>query len=196
MKEINNFYKDLNLTAAQTDALGAYVDLVWRKKDEMNLTSVSDKREIWRRHIADGLAAARFIKKLGSYEKTAADIGSGAGYIGLSIAIALPEIKMVLIESLEKRCAFLRWAALKTGLKNVTILNERARAGVHEKYDFVLERAMGKFEDALPVCLSYVKPGGKFIAFQSAEIAGFTSEKYFLPGENKARFLVVANGHN
>ena len=174
--------------------LGAYVDLIWQKKDEMNLTSVADKKEIWDRHIADGLSAARLIKKYGADGKTAADLGSGAGYVGLTIAVALPEIKMVLIESLEKRCAFLRWVTLKTGLKNVTILNERARAGVHE-YDYALERAMGKFEEILPVCLSYVKPGGKFIAFQSAEIPGFKAEKYFLPGENKPRFLAVADGH-
>jgi len=196
MQEISEFFKDLNLSPAQFQTLGAYVDLVWQKKDDMNLTSVAHKKEIWARHISDGLAAARLIKKLGAEGKTAVDIGAGAGYIGLTIAAALPEIKMTLIESLEKRAAFLRWATLKLGLKNVSIVNERARAGVHETYDFALERAMGKFEDVLPICLSYVQPGGKFIAFQSAETAGFTSEKYFLPRENKPRFLVIADGHN
>ncbi|MCL2887831.1 MAG: 16S rRNA (guanine(527)-N(7))-methyltransferase RsmG [Elusimicrobia bacterium] len=196
MKEINEFFKDLNLSSAQMQTLGAYVDLIWQKKDEMNLTSVSDKREIWNRHIADGLSAARFIKKSGTDGKTAADIGAGAGYIGLTIAAALPEMKITLIESLEKRCAFLRWVTVKLGLKNVSILNERARAGVNEKYDYALERAMGKFEDVLPVVLSYVKPDGKFIAFQSGDITGFTAEKYFLPGENKPRFLIITNGHN
>ncbi|GHT39530.1 hypothetical protein FACS189437_03170 [Bacteroidia bacterium] len=195
MKEINEFFKDLNLTDVQLRMLGAYVDLVWQKKDEMNLTSVADKREIWNRHIADGLSAARLIKKLGAEGRTAADFGSGAGYIGVAIAAALPETETVLIESLQKRCAFLRWVTLKLGLKNVTILNERAREGKRQ-YDYALERAMGKFEDVLPVVLSYVKPGGKFIAFQSGEITGFTAEKYFLPGENKPRFLIIANGHN
>ncbi|MDR0291235.1 MAG: 16S rRNA (guanine(527)-N(7))-methyltransferase RsmG [Elusimicrobium sp.] len=191
MKKINEFFKDLSLTPAQLQTLGAYVDLIWQKKDDMNLTSVSDKQEIWNRHIADGLAAARLIKKLGAEDKTAADIGAGAGYIGITIAVALPWIKIILIESLEKRCAFLRWTALKLGLKNVSILNERARAGEHEKYDYALERAMGKFEDVLPIVLSYVKPAGRLIAFQSAEVDGFTAEKYFLPDENKPRFLII-----
>lgn len=180
------------------DALGTYVDLVWMKKDEMNLTSVLSKEEIWGRHIADGLFCAGIVKKLGGAEKSIIDLGAGAGYIGLSLAAALPEAKITLLESLQKRCAFMQWAALKMGLKNVTILNKRAVKGERGDFDFATERAMGKLEDIKSICLSYVKPGGIFLPFQSGTAeAGVTAEAYTLPYDGKERFLaVIENGHS
>ncbi|MGB2579864.1 16S rRNA (guanine527-N7)-methyltransferase [Elusimicrobium simillimum] len=201
MQKINDFinFLNLNLTTEQMTTLEGYVDAVWQKKDDMNLTSVDSKTELWGRHIADGLQAAALIKSMGGEAKTIADLGSGAGFIGISVAVALPNAQVTLVESLEKRCKFMQWVVLKLGIKNVTILNIRAGQGEHEKYDFVLERAMGKLEDILDICLGYVKEDGYFIPFQSdaeaGEGYGGKAVKYTLPADQRERSLIVIHGH-
>lgn len=188
---------NLNLSPAQHDMLGGYVELVWQKKEDLNLTSVESKEEVWARHIADGLTLASVIIKEGKEDVSLADLGSGAGYIGLACAIALPRANVALVESLEKRCAFMRWVILKLGVKNARVINLRAGAGANDLYDFVTERAMGKLEDILPVCMNFVKEGGKFIAYQThaqpALALGARAVTYALPADGKERNLMVFN---
>lgn len=195
----------LNLDEKTADVLAAYADLVWGKKDFLNLTSVADKNEIFTRHICDGLAAAAFFKReaRGKEGFSLADMGSGAGYIGLSAAIALPGARVTLVESLEKRCSFLNWAVLKLGLTNVTVACMRLGQKPVGPFDLVTERAMGHINDILPLIAPAVKPGGAFAAYQSqtaqadaalAAKLGLREEEpqsYTLPGENKKRFLAV-----
>lgn len=202
----------LTLTDRQFDVLLSYADLVWEKKDFLNLTSVADKKEIFTRHICDGLAGAAYIARAagekGSF--SVADMGAGAGYIGLTCAAVLPQARVTLVESLEKRCAFLNWVLLKTGLKNVSVLNRRLGQQNAGLFDFVTERAMGRLNDVLPLIVPALKEGGVFVAYQSlpdeaqqtqllrlglrrGEVFGYT-----LPDETKQRFLTVfaAQGGN
>ncbi|WP_424243912.1 16S rRNA (guanine527-N7)-methyltransferase [Elusimicrobium posterum] len=189
----------LTLTQAQLDTLNGYVELVWQKKNDLNLTSVAGKQEIWTRHIIDGLNATAIIKKEGKQNFTAADLGSGAGYIGIAIGVALPECEVTLVESLERRCAFMRWVILKLGIKNIKVVNIRAGEGAHDLYDFVTERAMGKIEDILGICMGFVKEGGKFLAYQTDATAGTalggTASAYTLPEDDKTRHIVVFTKH-
>ncbi len=185
----------MKLTEEQNKLFSHYVDLVWEKKDLLNLTSVSNKQEIFERHIADGLKGAEAIASLAKTAAcTVADLGTGAGYIGLTIAIALPNAQVTLVESLERRCKFLNWAIMRLGLNNVTVLNERAgerKMTESEKFDFVTERAMGKIEDILPLCLGYKKEKGFFIAYQSeATLPGKEAIPYKLK-DGKTRNLVI-----
>ncbi|WP_428898168.1 16S rRNA (guanine527-N7)-methyltransferase [Parelusimicrobium proximum] len=207
MIDINDL--PFQLSDESTAKLECYADCVWQKKDSLNLTSVRDKEEIFIRHILDGLWGASYIRTACAEEGravqsvTVADIGAGAGYIGMAIAAALPDTKVSLVESLEKRCAFMSWAALKAGITNIEVINARAGEGKTGKYDFVLERAMGKIEDILPVCLALRNEGGSFAAYQSAipDIsAGYLAKlgvkavrgvSYMLPNEEKERFLAV-----
>ena len=203
----------LDITQTQTQQLQAYAELVWVKKDYLNLTSVAAKEEIFTRHICDGLAAAAFFKRAagGKESFSIADMGSGAGYIGLACAAALPLARITLVESLEKRCSFLNWAVLKLGLKNVTVVCMRLGQKQIGPFDFVTERAMGQLNDVLPLIAPAVKEGGLFAAYQSRpcqaqpELVKHCAlrEKepvaYTLPGEEKARYLAVfakeARGH-
>jgi len=185
----------MNLTEEQKEKLNLYAALVWEKKDLLNLTSVADKQEIFDRHIADGLEGAKTILSLADKEKiTVADLGSGAGYIGITIAVAMPQAQVTLVESSERRCKFLNWVILKLNLKNVTVKQERAgerKLTEEEKYDFVTERAMGKIEDILPLCLGYKKENGFFMAYQSGiTLAGRRTAAYKLK-DDKERNLVV-----
>ncbi len=203
-KKTADFARSLGLCLkdGQLTQLAAYVELVWQKKDFLNLTSVADKNKIFTRHICDGLAFAAFCQKKGE-KLSLADMGSGAGYIGLSTAIALPSCHMTLVESLEKRCSFLNWVILKLGLKNVTVKCMRLGQGASLDFDCVTERAMGQMNDILPLIAPAVRPGGYFAAYQShtgeADVALCTrlrlteqeSVSYTLPGEDKKRFLAV-----
>ena len=195
----------LELNAQQTQQLAAYAELVWEKKGFLNLTSVADKEEIFTRHICDGLAAAAFFKQAAGEKKafSLADMGSGAGYIGLACAVALPQARVSLVDSLEKRCSFLNWAVLKLGLKNVSVVCMRLGQKQTGPFDFVTERAMGQINDILPLVACAVKEGGLFAAYQSqpaqadralAERFGLMEKEpvaYTLPGEEKARYLAV-----
>lgn len=200
----------LDLSAEQLELLEAYAALVWQKKDDLNLTSVSSAQEIWDRHITDGLFAAALIKKLaaGRQNYTAADYGTGCGYIGISVKIALGEsCFMTLIETLNKRCMFMDWCLMKLNLSGIKVLKAHAsqKAGQAGPFDFTMERAMGKLEDVLPICCADLKSGGYFMAFQSREQKAQSdaiqaenclyqkdlSLDYRLFGEDKTRQLAV-----
>lgn len=197
----------LSLPQGAAEKLALYADLIWQKKDFLNLTSVAGKEEIFTRHLCDGLAGAAFIARQargqdkGQY--SVSDMGSGAGYIGLTMAIALPQAEVHLVESLEKRCSFMNWAILKLGLKKVSVHCMRLGQKSLEPFDFVTERAMGQINDILPLLAPCVKQGGLLLPYQSqpndakpellSEL-GLTTQtpaEYILPGEEKVRYLAV-----
>lgn len=197
----------LPLSADQAKRLVQYAELVWQKKDFLNLTSVSGVDEILSRHICDGLAAAAKIKSIAQIKDISplhlADAGAGAGYIGITLAISLPQAEVTLIESIEKRCSFMNWALLNLGLKNVKVKNVRLGQGTKFAFDFLTERAMGQLPDILGACLSAVRPGGVFLAFQGehpqtkdCDPAYYDSvllgvERYTLPCDDKKRHLAL-----
>lgn len=200
----------LNLSDSQINLLQSYCSLVWQKKDDLNLTSVLNEQEIWDRHITDGLFAAALIKNLAADRQiyATADYGTGCGYIGISVKIALGNCcDMTLIETLNKRCMFMDWCLMKLGLKGIKVLKAHAdiKSGKAGPFDFTLERAMGKLEDILPVCCADLRKDGCFIAFQSDEqktaedqtkginyiYQNTLSRSYKLFGENKTRWLAV-----
>ena len=169
---LTDFARQINLPLSEEQAqtLVRYAQLVWQKKDFLNLTSAADLREVLTRHICDGLQGALCVQQIAAQKKLESfsliDAGSGAGYIGLTIATALPGAQVTLVESIEKRCAFMNWAILQLGLKNVQVKNVRLGEKKDLQADFVTERAMGQLPDILSICLSAVKPGGVFVAYQ------------------------------
>jgi 16S rRNA (guanine527-N7)-methyltransferase len=212
MNTRDDFIKSLglSLSSAQVDVLRAYADLVWEKKDFINLTSVADKQEIWDRHICDGLVSAALIDgKIGNARAKGpaadiADFGAGAGYIGFSVAAALPYADVTPVEALEKRCKFMEWAVFKLGIKNVRVLNMRAGLKPSGRaFAFTLERAMGRIEDIAAVCAAPLKTGGLFMAYQASDgfcppevlaEAGVTEEntfEYALPCDGKKRKIAL-----
>ncbi|MBO4674492.1 MAG: 16S rRNA (guanine(527)-N(7))-methyltransferase RsmG, partial [Elusimicrobiaceae bacterium] len=197
----------LSLSTKQLGQLTAYAKCVWEKKDFLNLTSVQTFDEIFTRHLADGLVAASQIAAVSSTKKwetpQIADVGSGAGYIGFTLAITLPQAKVTCIESLEKRCSFMNWAALKIGISNLSVKNARLGQGNSLQFDSVTERAMGQLPDIVDICMDVVKPGGIFLAYQGEHpqthdcilpqnsfVQG--EFEYYLPcADNKKRHIVL-----
>lgn len=205
-KKMLDFASSRGLVLAQeaTEQLALYADLVWQKKDFLNLTSVGEKEEIFTRHLCDGLSAAAFLALEAKQDCfSVADMGAGAGYIGLSVAAALPKAQVTLVESLQKRCSFMNWVILKLGLKNASVLCARLGQKDVGTFDFVTERAMGQINDILPLIAPCVKEGGLFLPYQSdpaeaqkslLEKLGFSAKtpvSYTLPEEKKERFLAI-----
>ena len=197
----------LSLTTGQADTLLRYAQCVWQKKDFLNLTSAASLEEILLRHICDGLQGACQLQKLAHAAKqekfSLIDAGAGAGYIGLTAAVALPQAKVILVESLEKRCAFMNWVLLSLGIKNVQIKNVRLGEKKDLQADFVTERAMGQLPDILGICLSAVRAGGIFMAYQGAPVQTATLQadiygarlgeeiSYRLPPDYRTRYLAL-----
>jgi 16S rRNA (guanine527-N7)-methyltransferase len=195
----------LKLSEDQFKKLETFAALVLEKEERLNLTSVKDGQEIWDRHIADGLTAAALIaQKAGGRRICAADFGAGAGFIGITVKVALDNAEVALIESLEKRCKFMEWICFKLALKNVKVLNIRAgNVEISQTFDFTTERAMGKIDAVLPLCAKPLKEGGYFMPYQAfggtyspaaARASGVKEEgiySYILPGEDKTRKIVL-----
>ena len=196
----------LILPTQAPDKLLAYAQRVLAKKSQLNLTGAASLEEIVNRHLCDGLIGAAQIlslaEKAGLEKFSVIDAGSGAGFIGLTLAAALPQADVLLVESLEKRCAFLNWVILQEGFKNVRVKNIRLGQTPLNPADFVIERAMGQIPDIAGLCLDIVKPGGVWLAYQGenpqidVDISGYQAKweqvkSYQLLQDRKAKHLVL-----
>ena len=119
----------LPLTLPQAEKLVAYAQCVWDKKNQLNLTSAQTFEEVLARHICDGLTAAARVHALGLTHAQLADVGAGCGYIGMTLAVALPHAQITLVESIEKRCKFMNWAAMQAAISNVYVKQARLGQG-------------------------------------------------------------------
>lgn len=168
-----NFAKQYGLVLAPNSAekLLSYGQRVLDKKPQLNLTGAATLEEIVNRHLCDGLFGAAQLAALAGKKKTftVTDAGAGAGFIGITIAVALPQAQVTLVESLAKRCAFLNWVVLQEKLPNVTVKNIRLGQQELPLTDYLTERAMGQLPDILEICLTAVKPGGVFLAYQGQQ---------------------------
>ena len=193
----------LNLNDLQISTLQTYAEIVLNKNKEFNLTAAKTIQEIFDRHICDGLQAAALLKQNGFDKKTGADFGTGAGFIGVSVAIALPEIKIYLVDSLQKRTKFLQWIIYKLGLKNLEVLTSKiGQDKLPLSFDFIMERAMGEIDDILPLCLNALKEGGAFLALLSkntqSKVLPSGEHPYSLPNDKEilGRKIAVYYGYN
>jgi 16S rRNA (guanine527-N7)-methyltransferase len=196
-------------TDKQKTLLSKYAKLILSKKDLFNLTKVENASHVWQRHITDAAVAVLALKKHLSHNSApvVADVGAGAGYIGICFKILFPYAKMVLIESVEKKCAFLNWAISELALRDTEVLCTRVDA--HQDIlhaDFVIERAMGILSNVLDGCLKLVKKGGFLAVYQGGKYfadkkiqtvlsknkaAVHSMENYFLPYDDKKRMLLL-----
>ena len=142
--------------------------LLLEKNQVMNLTAITEPGEVATLHLLDSLAVAAAGELAG---KKVIDVGTGAGFPGVPLAIALPNASLTLLDSLGKRVNFLEETCRALGLQNVTCVHARAEefAAAHrESYDVAVSRAVAALPVLCELCLPLVKVGGVFLAMKSS----------------------------
>ncbi|MBI4299842.1 MAG: 16S rRNA (guanine(527)-N(7))-methyltransferase RsmG [Chloroflexi bacterium] len=162
------------LTPAQREQFEWYYrELVeWNKR--FNLTKITDYEEVQVRHFLDSLSA---LQVMGAPEEARIiDVGSGPGFPGLPIKIVLPQVHLVLLDSVGKKTHFLEHICGVLGLPDVEVIKERAEVLAHnpayrETFDWALARAVDKLPSLVEVLLPFCRPGGAAIAYKGPEVA-------------------------
>lgn len=210
--KIDRFIKELEklnikLTKKQLDDLEKYYELLVNYNKEVNLTRIIDKDDVYLKHFYDSLSLIKAIdlnKKL-----NICDIGTGAGFPGIVLAICFNNLNVTLVEKSKKRVKFLYLVKNELNLKNIFICNERAEVFARnnrEKYDLVTSRAFARLNILTEICIPLVKVNCYFIpmkanideeldeAQSSIKIMNSKVENiitFNLPIENSIRNLVV-----
>ncbi len=144
------------------DLCARHWELVLAWNERVNLTAISDNVEAAWLHYRDSLAALPLLT-----QGPVLDVGSGAGYPGIPLAIALPELQFSLLEPRRKRASFLENAAARLGLNNVRVLNGAIEDAPPELFAAAVTRATFSSLLDLDKCLGWIKPGGKVVAYRS-----------------------------
>lgn len=144
--------------------------LLLEYNQKYNLTAITEKREIEVKHFIDSAAGAFLFEK----GANCAEVGSGAGFPSLPLKILRDDLSFTLMESVGKKCDFLRVVVDKLELSGMNIIQIRAEdaarnAQYREKFDFVVARAVARMNTLSEYCMPLVKVGGKFIAYKSGE---------------------------
>lgn len=157
----------LELTQAQTETLCAFGHAVVKQNEVMNLTAITEDEAVAKLHLLDSLTVLSAADLKG---KTLIDVGCGAGFPGVPLAIGYPEAKVTLLDSLGKRVHWLEEILPTLGVKAecVTARAEEAVADRRERYDFATSRAVARLNILLELTAPYVKVGGMVIAMKGA----------------------------
>ena len=155
----------VRLDEAQLDALCRYGEALLEKNLVMNLTAITDPREVARLHFADCLALTTLFDFSG---KTAVDVGCGAGFPGVPLQIAVPSMKLTLLDSLQKRMTWLGETVRALGLPSEVVCCRAEEFDRRERYDVAVSRAVARLNVLCELCLPLVRVGGSFLAMKAS----------------------------
>ncbi len=162
----NYWYEKYNFNDDIEEKLYRYYELIHEHNQYMNLTGIDDLEGVYLKHFYDSLTVTDLVDL--NQKLDIADVGTGAGFPGLVLAICYPEITMHLIEPLTKRCKFLSIVVENLNLNNVVIINERSE-DVDQKYDVIFSRAVARLNILTELCSQLVKNGGYFISLKGKQ---------------------------
>lgn len=179
IEKLNNAMSvnDINIGEKELEQLYIYKELLIEWNEKINLTAITDDEEIIWKHFVDSALGLKHLTNV----KTIADVGTGAGLPGLVIAICNKNIKVTLIDALQKRITFLNEVINKLGLTNVVAIHARAEelgsSSEHrEKYDAVISRAVARLNILMELTVPYAKANGKCIYMKSEKLEEEISE--------------------
>lgn len=160
---------DLELTEKQLQNFYNFMNLLIEKNKVMNLTGITEPKEVILKHFIDSLTILKYIDK----NSTAIDVGTGAGFPGIPIKMAEESLEMTLLDSLNKRINFLNEVIEKNGLNKIHTIHGRAEdfgkdVKYREKFDIVTSRAVASLNVLLEYMLPFVKIGGKCICMKGS----------------------------
>ena len=161
---------EIDLSEKQLEQFQIFYDYMIEMNQVMNLTSITEEDEVILKHFYDSMSIVKYFDfKPGKY---VIDVGTGAGFPGIPLAILLPKVQFTLMDSLNKRIIFLQDVVKKCGLKNVECIHSRAEElakneKYREKYDVCVSRAVANLSVLLEYCIPFINESGIFISYKS-----------------------------
>lgn len=204
----------LSLSEHQHKQFDDFYELLVEWNKVMNLTGITEYEEVNEKHFVDSLSIVKAID-INKVENVI-DVGTGAGFPGIPLKIAFPQLKVVLLDSLNKRINFLNTVIDALGLKDIQTIHGRAedfakKAEYREQFDLCVSRAVANLATLSEYCLPYVSVDGIFVPYKSGEIDDELSSskkaihvlggkvndviKFQLPNTDIGRSFVVINKH-
>lgn len=164
----------IELTNSQLNAFETYYDMLIDRNKVMNLTAITEFDEVMDKHFLDSIYLFRSIELKADYKLI--DIGTGAGFPGIPLKIVFPELKITLLDSLNKRVGFLNDVIDELNLNDIEAIHGRAEDIARDKayrasYDIAVSRAVANLSTLSEYCLPFVKIGGKFVSYKSGDCA-------------------------
>lgn len=162
----------IELSQKQRNQFLQFYEILTEWNSFMNLTAITDFQEVIDKHFIDSLSIVKVIKI--DHQKMI-DLGTGAGFPGIPLKIVYPDIKITLVDSLNKRVHFLNHVIEELGLKDIDSIHGRAEdiarmINYREQYDLCVSRAVANLSSLCEYCLPFVKQNGFFISYKSENI--------------------------
>lgn len=157
-------YDEITSNERVRAAFDRYAEMLTERNEKVNLTAITDPDEIRVKHFTDSLAAIYLIKT----GATVLDIGSGAGFPGIPLKVARDDISVTLLDSVNKKVAFMNDVIADLGLKNIEAVHARIEDFPHKgEFDVAVSRAVAELTTLAEYALPFVKVGGTFVAYKS-----------------------------
>ena len=171
ISEVNKI--SVELSEVQLEQFRLYYEMLVEKNKVMNLTGITDWDEVLEKHFLDSISLIRAVDL--NQKLTVMDMGTGAGFPGIPLKIAFPNLKVTLADSLNKRVLFLQEVIDALKLEDIEAIHGRAEdlardKKYREQYDLSVSRAVANLSTLSEYCLPFVKIGGQFISYKSGEI--------------------------
>lgn len=172
LKEISS-EMGFSLSEKQLSQFMLYKDLLLEWNETINLTAITDQREIIIKHFADCISIGETLPF--QENATLIDVGTGAGFPGVPLKIVFPSLQVTLLDSLQKRVSFLDELVEKLELDDVSCIHSRAEDGgknpaYREQFDYCVSRAVANLAVLSEYCLPFVKEGGCFISLKGPDV--------------------------
>ena len=194
---------NITLSKKQLEQLDKYYELLIEWNEKINLTRITEYEDVYLKHFYDSLTIVKVVDL--STKQTLCDVGTGAGFPGVVLKIVYPNLKITLVDSLQKRVNYLNEIVKELGLEDIHAIHSRGE-DFKETFDVVTARAVANIEKLVTYTMHLVNKNGIFVAMKGNIDEELTSqveqklsrkykieqvEKFLLPIENSNRSLIV-----
>jgi len=200
---------NIDVTEEQELQFQQYYQFLIKKNEVMNLTTITDEEDVYIKHFLDSLSLSKVVDLK---DQSILDVGSGAGFPSIPLKIVFPNLKITIVDALQKRIVFLEELVQLLGLNDVSLIHIRAEDfKKREQFDIVTGRAVANLQVLSELCIPFVKVHGFFVAMKSRnylpELENAESAihqlgakyqsviAYSLPGDIENVLLVIQKNH-